>query len=44
MNKPRIFVTSAGGRTGSMVATQLLKKGFPVRANYCQPLAAKIAV
>ena len=32
MSKPRILVTSAGGHTGSEVALQLLKRGFPVRA------------
>jgi len=32
MSKPRILVTSAAGHTGSVVATQLLEKGFPVRA------------
>jgi len=32
MSKPRILVTSAGGHTGSVVAAQLLKKGFSVRA------------
>ncbi len=32
MNKPRILVTSAAGHTGSVVVTQLLEKGFPVRA------------
>ena len=30
--KPRILVTSAAGHTGSVAATQLLEKGFPVRA------------
>lgn len=30
--KPRVLVTSAAGHTGSVVATQLLEKGFPVRA------------
>ncbi|GJM15804.1 MAG: hypothetical protein DHS20C13_11310 [Thermodesulfobacteriota bacterium] len=32
MNKPKILVTSAAGHTGSLVVTQLLEKGFPVRA------------
>lgn len=32
MNKPRILVTSAAGRTGSAAVLQLLEKGFPVRA------------
>ena len=32
MSKPRIFVTSDGGHTGSVVVAQLLKNGFPVRA------------
>jgi len=31
-NKPKILVTSAGGKTGLPVALQLLEKGFPVRA------------
>ena len=30
--QPRILVTSAAGHTGSAVATELLAKGFPVRA------------
>ena len=30
--KPRILVTSAGGRTGMPTALQLLEKGYPVRA------------
>lgn len=30
--KPRILVTSAAGRTGSVAVRELLKKGFPVRA------------
>ena len=30
--KPKILVTSAAGRTGSVAVTELLKKGFPVRA------------
>ena len=29
---PKILVTSAAGKTGAHVATQLLEKGFPVRA------------
>lgn len=32
MIKPKILVTSAAGRTGSAAVTQLLGKGFPVRA------------
>ena len=32
MIKPRVLVTSAAGHTGSLVATELLNKGFPVRA------------
>jgi uncharacterized protein YbjT (DUF2867 family) len=32
MNKPKILVTSAAGRTGSSTALQLLENGFPVRA------------
>lgn len=32
MTKPRIFVTGATGKTGSVVATELLKAGFRVRA------------
>jgi len=32
MNKPKILVTSATGRTGSSTVFQLLEKGFPVRA------------
>ncbi len=32
MQKPRILVTGATGNTGSVVATELLKLGFPVRA------------
>ena len=30
--KPRILVTSAAGRTGSVAVLELLGKGFPVRA------------
>jgi len=30
--KPRILVTSAAGRTGSVAVLELLQKGFPVRA------------
>lgn len=32
MTKPRILVTSAAGKTGSAVATQLLAREYPVRA------------
>lgn len=32
MTKPKILVTSAAGHTGSIVAMQLLEKGYPVRA------------
>lgn len=32
MSQPRILVTSAAGRTGSVVAHDLLRRGFPVRA------------
>jgi uncharacterized protein YbjT (DUF2867 family) len=32
MIKPRIFVTGATGKTGSVVATELLRSGFRVRA------------
>ena len=32
MNKPRILVTGATGKTGSETARELLKRGFPVRA------------
>jgi uncharacterized protein YbjT (DUF2867 family) len=32
MNKPRILVTSAVGRTGSFAVLELLRKGFTVRA------------
>jgi NAD(P)H dehydrogenase (quinone) len=32
MMKPRILVTGATGKTGSVVATELLKAGYPVRA------------
>ena len=32
MQKPRILVTAATGRTGFPVALQLLERGFPVRA------------
>lgn len=32
MRKPRILVTSAAGRTGSVTVHQLLEAGFPVRA------------
>lgn len=31
-SKPKILVTSAGGKTGLPVTLQLLEKGFPVRA------------
>src|SRR6516164_5378637 len=32
MSKPRIIVTGATGKTGSVVVTELLKAGYPVRA------------
>ena len=32
MTNPKILVTGATGRTGSAVVTQLLAKGWPVRA------------
>jgi uncharacterized protein YbjT (DUF2867 family) len=32
MHKPRIMVTGATGKTGSVVATELLKAAYPVRA------------
>ena len=32
MTKPRIIVTGATGKTGSVVVSELLKAGFPVRA------------
>ena len=32
MSKPRILVTGATGRTGSLVVAELLKAGYPVRA------------
>jgi NAD(P)H dehydrogenase (quinone) len=32
MTKPRIIVTGATGKTGSVVVTELLKFGYPVRA------------
>ena len=32
MIKPRIIVTGATGKTGSVVVTELLKSGYPVRA------------
>jgi NAD(P)H dehydrogenase (quinone) len=32
MIKPRIIVTGASGKTGSIVASELLKAGYPVRA------------
>jgi NAD(P)H dehydrogenase (quinone) len=32
MIKPRIIVTGATGKTGSVVVTELLKTGYPVRA------------
>ena len=32
MTKPRIIVTGATGKTGSVVTTELLKAGYPVRA------------
>jgi nucleoside-diphosphate-sugar epimerase len=33
MINPKILVTDATGRTGGAVVTQLLAKGYPVRAN-----------
>jgi NAD(P)H dehydrogenase (quinone) len=32
MIKPTIAVTGATGKTGSVVSTELLKAGYPVRA------------
>ncbi|MGA3092190.1 MAG: NmrA family NAD(P)-binding protein [Terriglobales bacterium] len=32
MTKPRIIVTGATGKTGNVVATELLRAGYPVRA------------
>lgn len=32
MSKPRIIVTGATGKTGSLVVSELLKAGYPVRA------------
>ena len=32
MLKPRILVTGATGKTGSVVVAELLKAGYPVRA------------
>ncbi len=32
MNKPRILVTSAAGRTSAVAGLELLRMGFPVRA------------
>ena len=32
MIKPRIIVTGATGKTGSIVVSELLKAGYPVRA------------
>lgn len=32
MRKPRILVTGASGKTGSLVVAELLKAGYPVRA------------
>ena len=32
MIKPRIIVTGATGKTGSVVVTELLMAGYPVRA------------
>src|SRR6266576_1285918 len=32
MLKPRIIVTGATGKTGSVVVSELLKAGYPVRA------------
>ena len=31
MTKPRIIVTGATGKTGSAVANELLKAGYPLR-------------
>jgi uncharacterized protein YbjT (DUF2867 family) len=30
--KPRIVVTGATGKTGSVVSTELMQAGYPVRA------------
>src|SRR5690349_7687020 len=35
MIKPKILVTGATGKTGSVAVTQLLEKGYPVRALVC---------
>ena len=32
MTKPKILVTTAGGKTGMPTALQLLEKDYPVRA------------
>ena len=32
MSKPRIIVTGATGKTGSVVVSEVLKAGYPVRA------------
>ena len=37
MIKPRIIVTGAAGRTGSLVVSELLKAGYPVRALVHRP-------
>jgi nucleoside-diphosphate-sugar epimerase len=42
MIKPRIIVTGATGRTGSVVVSELLKAGYRVRAMAHQPLTCSI--
>ena len=32
MHRPKILITSATGRTGAAVVSELLKGGYPVRA------------